>query len=691
MLKLKLVAIIFLIAFHSTAQTTLDNLLSPAFPTGLISSADGNTVAWVFNNKGSRNIFVADGINFSNSKQITNYTGDDGIEINSLAFTPDGSKIIFVRGNANNNQGYAANPAQLQKETGRSLFLINKDGTGLHRIAPGSYPKISPDGKTVAYLMSGQVYTASLTDTTVKPQQIIRARGSQGMLRWNNDGSKLAFTSNRGDHTFIGIYDAVTKTISFADASVDHDHDPVWSADGKWLAYIRTPNVRTDFPFTPLRTGNPWSIRLLNVTTGVAQEIWKADAGKGSVFVDDLPVADNRLLWAANNQLIFPWEKDGWIHLYALDVETKKTKLLTPGDGEVENISLSTNKQTVYYTCNISDINRRHIWKVKITDAKAELLTEGENIEWNPAVTANGFAMFRSSAIKPAWPAVYNNGAVNNIASEFFPKDFYTGLVQPQQINIKATDGKIAPAQIFLPANYKAGKKYPAMIFLHGGSRRQMLLGFNYGQYYSNAYALNQFFASKGYIVIALNFRSGIGYGLDYREAPNYGITGASEVQDVIGAGEYLKSRVDVDSKRIGLWGGSYGGYLTAHGLARRSDLFAAGVDIHGVHNWNDEEPTFAPWYDSVKYAAVGKRAYQSSPVNFISGWKSPVLFIHGDDDRNVPFSETVHIIEALRPRNVYFEQLILPDEIHGFLLHKSWLKVYEASFDFIERKMLKK
>ncbi|MBX9784150.1 MAG: prolyl oligopeptidase family serine peptidase [Chitinophagaceae bacterium] len=246
----------------------------------------------------------------------------------------------------------------------------------------------------------------------------------------------------------------------------------------------------------------------------------------------------------------------------------------------------------------------------------------------------------------------------------------------------------MAPAQLFLPPNHKPGDKHPAMIFLHGGSRRQMLLGFNYGQYYSNAYAFNQYFANRGYVVIALNYRSGIGYGLDFREAKNYGITGAGEVNDVIGASEYLKQRADVNPKRIGLWGGSYGGYLTAHGLARRSDLFAAGVDIHGVHNWNDEEPTFAPWYDSLKYPVVGKKAFESSPMNFINGWKSPALFIHGDDDRNVPFSETVHIIEALRPRNVYFEQLIFPDEVHSFLLYGNWVKAYEAAFDFIERKM---
>ena len=125
------------------------------------------------------------------------------------------------------------------------------------------------------------------------------------------------------------------------------------------------------------------------------------------------------------------------------------------------------------------------------------------------------------------------------------------------------------------------------MIFFHGGSRRQMLLGWHYMDYYHNAYGMNQYLASLGYVVLAVNYRSGIGYGLNFREAINYGASGASEFNDVLGAGLYLRTRPDVDPKRIGLWGGSYGGYLTALGLARASDLFAAGVDFHGVHDWS--------------------------------------------------------------------------------------------------------
>ncbi|MEZ4991260.1 MAG: prolyl oligopeptidase family serine peptidase [Saprospiraceae bacterium] len=141
-----------------------------------------------------------------------------------------------------------------------------------------------------------------------------------------------------------------------------------------------------------------------------------------------------------------------------------------------------------------------------------------------------------------------------------------------------------------------------------------------------------------------------------------------------------------MDPKRIGLWGGSYGGYLTAHGLAQRGDLFAAGSDLHGVHNWNTELPTFAPWYDSVRYEKVAQTAFRSSPMNYVDGWKNPVLFIHGDDDRNVPFSETVHLMEILRKKGVHFEQLVFPDEVHGFLLHRNWVQAYEATFGFLDR-----
>jgi dipeptidyl aminopeptidase/acylaminoacyl peptidase len=686
---MKKILFLFLVAANNVAGQAIENYLSAPFPTELTASVDGKNIAWVFNDKGSRNIYVAEASAFT-AKKMTSYTGDDGMDINSLEFTPDGNQIVFVRGNPYNNSGEAANPAFLQTSTARNIWIINKDGSQLRKIVAGSNFKISPDGKRLAYTSQGQVWILSLTDTVSKPEKLFQSRGGQSQIRWSPDGTMIAFTSNRGDHSFIGIYHSDTKNVSFVETSMDNDTYPTWLPDSKQLAYIRIPNMNDIIPFVPVREGNPWSIRLFDIQSGKAKEIWKASAGKGSVFLTDIPVEENLLWWCTGDQLIFPYEKEGWQHLYSLNINTGTTKLLTSGDGEIENVTLSDDRKIIYYTTNITDINRRHIWKLSVADGRTEQLTKGNEIEWSPVIINDGIAILHSSATKPAWPAIVKNNSITDISKEIFPKEFPSTMVTPQFVTIKATDGMNAYGDLFLPPDHKPGDKHPAIIFIHGGSRRQMLLGFHYSQYYSNAYALNQYFASKGYVVLSLNYRSGIGYGFEFREALNYGASGASEVNDLIGAGQYLKNRNDVDGNKIALWGGSYGGYLTAHGLAQASDLFACGVDIHGVHNWNTEIPTFAPWYDYAKYPVIAKKALESSPVYYIKGWKNPVLMIHGDDDRNVPFSESVNMAEMLRKQGVHVEQLVLPDEVHSFLLYGNWLKTYTATFEFIERQFNK-
>jgi dipeptidyl aminopeptidase/acylaminoacyl peptidase len=206
--------------------------------------------------------------------------------------------------------------------------------------------------------------------------------------------------------------------------------------------------------------------------------------------------------------------------------------------------------------------------------------------------------------------------------------------------------------------------------------------------YYHNTYAMNQILAARGFVVLSVNFRSGTGYGLDFREAINFGATGSSEFHDVMGAGLYLRGRADVDPERIGLWGGSYGGYLTAMGLSRASDLYAAGVDVHGVHDWNVGIETFRPDYNPLVDPERTRIAFEASPMAHLDTWRSPVLVIHGDDDRNVRFVETVSLVEELRRRDVEVEQLVLPDEVHGFLLHRNWLSVLNATADFLERRL---
>ena len=222
-----------------------------------------------------------------------------------------------------------------------------------------------------------------------------------------------------------------------------------------------------------------------------------------------------------------------------------------------------------------------------------------------------------------------------------------------------------------------------------------MLAGWHYMDYYSNAYAFNQYLASRGYLVLALNYRAGIGYGLDFREADGVGAAGASEYNDLLAAAEYLRERADVDPARIGLWGGSYGGYMTALGLARNSDLFKAGVDLHGVQDWHHwslaTERDNVPFYELDAPQAVRATALAASPISSIATWRSPVLLIQGDDDHSVAFSESVRLVEALRHQGVEYSELVLPDEIHGFLRFESWLRAYTATAAFLDAKLTRR
>jgi len=345
------------------------------------------------------------------------------------------------------------------------------------------------------------------------------------------------------------------------------------------------------------------------------------------------------------------------------------------------------------------DIDRRHIVRAPIDRAAPEVLTPGTGLEWTPVVTGDGasIAFIGATAQRPPLPAVMSarGGVVRTLAESRVPRDFPTAqLVTPKQVTYRSPDGTVVHAQLFERAGGAAGAKKPAIVYVHGGPPRQMLLGWHYSDYYANSYAMNQYLASRGYVVLSVNYRLGIGYGYEFHQAPNAGSRGASEYQDVRAGGEYLRTLPQVDGARIGIYGGSYGGYLTALALGRDSELFAAGVDIHGVHNYASAERLRSLLENRIEPIPDARRAaevaWESSPVSSVSTWRSPVLLIHGDDDRNVRFGETVDLVQRLRAARVPFEELVIPDDTHHWMLHRNALRVNHATAEFFDRVLMR-
>jgi dipeptidyl aminopeptidase/acylaminoacyl peptidase len=670
------------------APFTLEQALSAPFPEDLVASLDGGRFAWVFNDRGARNVWIAEPPGYK-GRPLTTYADDDGQEIADLAFSSDGRSVVYVRGGDANRKGESPNPHNRPEGVEQAIWIAALDGTAPRKVAEGHSPAVSPRGDRVAYALKDQIWWIALSGDA-KAEQAFHARGDAVSLRWSPDGSRLAFVSDRGTHTFVGIWDPAAKTIRYLDPGVDRDQEPAWSPDGKRVAFVRIPVSKELQTFRAHREGEPWSVRAADAATGRGKTVFRADTGRGSVFREI--VGPNQILWADGDRIVFPWEKEGWVHLYAVPAAGGPPSLLTPGQFEVEDASLSPDRRSVLFNSNQGDIDRRHLWSVPVQGGKPLALTSGTGIEWSPVVSSDGkaVAFLQSDARRPPRPAIrIGDSAARDLAPGTIPAEFpEASLVMPEQVVFPAADGLEIHGQLFLPPGEKPGQRRPAVIFFHGGSRRQMLLGWHYMYYYRNAYAFNQYLARRGFVVLSVNYRSGIGYGLDFREALNYGASGASEYRDVEGAGLYLRGRADVDPSRIGLWGGSYGGYLTALGLARASQLFAAGVDLHGVHDWNVVIRNFEATYDPQAHLEAARIAFQSSPMADVKSWRSPVLLIHGDDDRNVPFSESVDLAEALRKQGVEVELLVFPDEIHDLDVQAHWIEAYRAAEDFLTRKL---
>jgi dipeptidyl aminopeptidase/acylaminoacyl peptidase len=684
---------------------TLEQIMSAPFPSDLAAARQRSRIAWVLDVEGRRNIWVAEGPKFV-ARQLTNYKLDDGQEISDVSFGADGMNILFIRGGNKNAAGEVPNPLSDPAGVDQALYVVAWVGGAPRKIDVAREPEVSPSGNWVAYLKETQLWVAPIVGTG-KPVQVI-ARGTNDSPVWAPDGKRFAFVSNRGMHSLIGIYDVAKKSVGYVSPSVDRDLSPQWSADGHSVAFLRYP-ARTipagggggGFGAGGGR-GTEWAVWIADVThtdvntygVGHAREVWNSSAFVAGVNgVLGAERASSLLNWLGDGRFVFLSEKDGWQHLYSLPVAGGTPTLLTPGECEVEFFSIAPDRMSILYNSNCGDIDHRHLWRVSVSGGAPEQLTSGETIEWGVVATGDSktLAYVAADARKPDMvyvrPAAGLNAKPQVLAAQTLRKDFPTDrLVVPQQVIFDAADGWHIHGQLFVPAGGADARK-PAIIFTHGGPTRQMLLGWHYMYYYRNCYAMNQYLASRGYVVLSVNYRRGIGYGREFRMAPNSGAEGAAEYQDVVAGAKYLAGRADVDAVRIGLWGGSYGGYLTAMGLARNSDLFAAGVDLHGVHDWSQRlggggapgAPAAAPDPARVKLAR------DSSPVASVSTWRSPVLLIQGDDDRNVNFDQMVDLVPRLRQQKVEFKQLVFPDEVHDFLLHRHWMEAYRAGSDFFD------
>ncbi|MFY9663755.1 MAG: prolyl oligopeptidase family serine peptidase [Candidatus Cybelea sp.] len=685
------------------AAFTLAQVLSYPFPAALVRDARGSAIAYAVDRQGVRSLWFARAPDFA-PKELFSSGGDDGQELSNLVISNDAAHVVYVRGgdhDANWPQPLQPGPASMPQPPDVQVWSVATSGpsTGLRVNSPkllgdGDAPAISPDGTRVAYTSDGAVMIAPI-DGAAAAKRLFFDRGQDSDLHWSPDGSALAFVSTRTDHSFIGIYRNDSTPLAFLAPTTSQDFSPRWSPDGHSVAFLRLHGDGGP-PVDPLNWNPvPWEIWVAASDGSSAHLAWASpNTPRGS-----LPQSGGGpvLEWVSQNRLVFKSEQENWPHLYVVSADGGAARLLTPGAFMVEDVDVAPDLQSVVYSANAGatpgDDDRRHIFRADVSSGTVSQLVSGASSQMGPVALAGGAVAFDGgTAQQPLLVSLLEGGTQRALDANLLPSDFPTSqLVTPQEVSFTAPDGRRIYGQLFLP---HSGGKHPGIVFVHGGPPRQMLLSWHYMDYYSNAYAVNQYLASLGFVVLSVNYRLGIGYGHDFNYPARWGPTGASEYQDVVAGAKFLQRHPRVDPARIGIWGGSYGGYLTALALARNSDIFKAGVDFHGVHDWSldIDNPVWGftqlKRFQQYDEKALMKLAWESSPDSAISTWKSPVLLIQGDDDRNVEFHQMVDLVDRLRIAHVPYEQIVLPNEIHGFLRYASWLEADTATAEYLSRKL---
>jgi len=617
---------------------------------------------------------------------------------------PDGSAILFVKEGQVYRARVTPTPPASERERGEKPFITQ---WGVQ-----SGPKWSPDGRKIAFVSTRTDHSfiliydvASRTVNYMSPSVDFDTSPL-----WTADSKSVVFVRRPGL--------AFGQQAQQGAGGVGVPNGPAFQPGaeggrgGRGRGNARQDNAggRGGADQTPAPVANIPGLSLAAFRGGYNLSVWKADVSTGEATEvwhnqpNDRRFTNFANLRLAGDHLIVPFNVGGggrggrgapapapqgpvdeWERYYSINLATPNAQpiLLTTTDGLIEDqtsVALSADGRTLYYCTNATDIERRHIWAVPVTGGQPRQVTTGEGIETYPAPLASGNTLatlsadWRTPQSLGLWPlgptAVQTQKIVFPASLGGFPRDAH---VKPELVLTKAPDGLEIKNQLFLPKNIKPGERRPAIVFVHGGPARQMLLGYHYMQFYHWAYGINQWLADQGYVVLSVNYRSGIGYGRSFRTAPNTGGRGNAEYQDVLVGGKYLQSRPDVDPDRVGIWGLSYGGVLTGQALARNSDIFKAGVDLAGVHLWGS----------SLDPESV---SFKSSVVGAIEGWTSPVLLVHGDDDRNVAFQQTTGLVQLLRQRDVHYELIVFPDDTHESMLHSRWLYTLDRMEQFFKK-----
>jgi len=551
---------------------------------------------------------------------------------------------------------------------------------------------VSFDGQFVSFI--------ARTDADSKGTNYETYITENGVTQWRNARSKV---DDKDPADRMGIYNTKldsTIWVSFSGLTDIRkkpqylkeygDLTEVYDKDRNLCIHAPIINETNQTALVDIRTydnKDRWIV-LINLETGAVTELdhQHDEAWIGGPGISGWNEGTGSLGWLNNNEIYFQSEETGYSHLYKLNIQSKAKTALTSGKWEVYETILSKDKKSIYFIANKIHPGTRNGYQLELSSNKIIPILEGNfGIEWSLSPDGKTWAIRYSTALEP-WE-LYTapnqpNAKLSRVTTSTTPHYQALKLLQPQMVTIPTSDGKEAYARLYKPANANGA----AVLFVHGAGYLQ-----NAHYFWSNYYRemlFHQKLVSEGYTVLDVDYRASEGYGRDWR-TDIYRHMGERDLLDYVDAKKYLVEKLAIDEKRVGIYGGSYGGFITLMGLLKTPETFACGAALRSVTDWAHYNHEYTS--NILNYPGTDPKAYeQSSPIYFAEGLKNPLIMLHGMVDDNVQFQDIVRLNQRfIELGKTNYTLSVFPTEAHGFTYSPAWYDEYRRIYELFNENLL--
>ncbi|MCP4724856.1 MAG: S9 family peptidase [bacterium] len=640
---------------YQGGEITIDDVVKIKYVGGQQWSPDGKYVSYTVDDEGRSNIWLLP-VEGGEVFKVT----DTKESASAIVWMPDGQSFIY-------------------QESG-DLWMS--------RLSPGSSEKItdtkeserltaiSPDHKTILFNREGQVW--KYTFLNKKTEQLSTAGSPMRSPVFSTDGKKILYTTSRSR---IRIMDLDKKLVEW-----EYDKqalsDPVWLKDGnRVLAQKRT------------RGGNGREFWVINPKTREEEKIFEE-------FDEFTLDSSQPMMSPTEDRFIMIRNPDGWNHIWLVDINAKTSKQLTQGEFEVSYPEWSPDGSKIIFASNRETLEERHLFVMNSNGGSLKKLTEkypGTNIDarWSPDGSQIAFTHCGPYKVSDIWLG-RPEGNMDAVQRTFSMPPVWTedNISIPERVVYKGGLDWDITGWLFKPKNMDPNKKYPAIVWVHGGPIRQMRYGWHPRRGYSLFHSYHQRLVQLGYVVLSVNFRGGVGYGKEFMNGLHMKM-GVDEVIDVINGGKYLQAQSFVDPEKVGIWGLSYGGYMTLHALGKHPGTFSMGINVAGVFNWATQVKIYNYRGRFVRFFGghpdKSPEPYRiGSPITYVQNIDVPLLNLQGTADRNVPFSQMDEIVECMVKYNLDFDVMYYPGQLHVFQDGDVWRNAFPKIEKFFEMHLKK-